>query len=89
MPLAARSLTIEGGAEIARAPHGGVAERGERHSRSRLVSASAAPHFEFVHGKSGVKTGIDRLYRSKRSWFTPAAFKRRDGFDVVVFEASA
>ena len=78
-------MTLEAAASTPRATQRGVAARGARLARSRLVSASSTLHFEFAHGKSGVKTGLECLYRSNRAWFTPAAFKRRDGFDVVVF----
>ena len=63
-----------------------VEERGGRPVRSRLVSASALPRFEFLREDRPLLSGADRLYRSSRAWFTPAAFKRRIGVDVPVFE---
>jgi hypothetical protein len=77
-------MTVEAGDPRPRATQASVAEHSEILARSRLVSASSTPHFEFAHSKSAAKTGLERLYRSNEAWFTPAAFKRRDGFDVVV-----
>jgi hypothetical protein len=77
-------MTVEAGDATPRATQAGVAEHSQIIARSRLVSASSTPHFEFAHVKSAVKTGPERLYRSNAAWFTRAAFKRRDGFDVVV-----
>ncbi len=62
-----------------------IEARGGKLARSRLVSDFASPRFEFVRHESLAQSGPERLYRSSRAWFTPAAFKRRIGFDVPVF----
>lgn len=47
------------------------------------MSASKAPRWELSPGKSGKKSHAERLYRSLRAWFTPAAFERSDALELA------